>query len=400
MAIFEQYYLSSKAKHNINFKGAVIMKFSRKLVTVVTAICLLFSIFTISASAASTPSVSIDGKALSISSSYGSPFIDSSSRLLVPLRIISEKLGATVTYQQSSKTAIINGNIKIAAGSNTITTPTGTIAMDTKAVIKNGRMYIPLSYVGNALGYKIESTAKNGTINANIVTKVKLTISAAASLKDVMNEINTTYAKVKPNTTLTFNFAASGTLQQQIEQGADADVFLSAATKNMDTLKNAGLLVDSTVKSLLGNEVVLVVPNDSKVAINSFDDVTSSKIDTVALGEPKTVPAGQYAEDVFTYMKVLDKVKAKAVYAKDVREVLTWVETGNADAGVVYSTDAKTSTKVKVVATAPSGSHKAIVYPAAVIKSSSNINAASDFVNFLSSDAAKAVFTKYGFTVK
>ncbi|NTV90081.1 MAG: molybdate ABC transporter substrate-binding protein, partial [Clostridiales bacterium] len=215
-----------------------------------------------------------------------------------------------------------------------------------------------------------------------------------------MNEIKALYLKEKPNTELSMNFGASGSLQQQIEQGADVDVFFSAATKNMTALKDAGLLIDSTVKNLLGNEVVLVVPTDSKLAVKSFEDVADSSVKSVALGEPKTVPAGQYAEDVFTYLKILDSIKSKAVYAKDVKEVLTWVETGNVDAGVVYSTDAKASKNVKVIAIATSASHKAIVYPAAVIKTTENAEASTDFLNFLSSDSAKAVFTKYGFSIK
>jgi molybdate transport system substrate-binding protein len=164
-------------------------------------------------------------------------------------------------------------------------------------------------------------------------------------------------------------------------------------------LKDKNLLDNDTVKNLLQNKLVLVVPNDSKLKIDSFEGVTDSAIKNIALGEPTTVPAGKYAEQVFTYYKALDAVKAKTVYAKDVREVLTWVESGNVDAGVVYSTDAKTSTKVKVVATAAEGTHDQIVYPAAVIKSTTHSAASKDFLNFLTTDAAKAVFVKYGFSV-
>ena len=227
---------------------------------------------------------------------------------------------------------------------------------------------------------------------------VTLTISAAASLKDAMAEIQALYLKEEPNTTLAINFASSGSLSQQIQQGAEVDVFVSASTKDMTTLKDAELLDNTTLKNLLGNEVVLIVPKDSTATITDFSQVVDPSIAKIGIGEPTTVPAGQYAVDVFTFYNVMDQITDKIVYGKDVKEVLTWVETGNVDAGVVYSTDAKASNAVKVVATAPADSHKPIVYPAAVIKASKNSEAAKNFNDFLSSDAAKAVFVKYGFT--
>jgi len=227
-------------------------------------------------------------------------------------------------------------------------------------------------------------------------TNVNLTISAAASLKESLEEIKTIYAKEAPSTTLTYNFGSSGTLQQQIEQGANADIFISAAKKQMDTLDSKNLIMKDSRKDFLINDVVLVTPKNSS-SITSFNDLTSDKTKIIALGEPKSVPAGEYAEEVFTKLGILDKVKTKVVYGKDVKEVLTWVETGNADAGVVYETDAKVSAKVKVIAVASSDSHKPIVYPAAIIKSSSNVDAAKKFMKFLNDDKARGVFEKYGF---
>ena len=165
----------------------------------------------------------------------------------------------------------------------------------------------------------------------------------------------------------------------------------------MNTIESKDLILKDTRKDILINDIVLIAPNNT--TITSFNDLTTYKAKQIALGEPKSVPAGQYAEEVFTKLGILGKIKTKAVYAKDVKEVLTWVETGNVDAGVVYATDAKVSNKVKVVATAPSDSHKSVVYPASVIKSSKNGDAAKDFMNFLISDKAKATFEKYGFKV-
>lgn len=227
---------------------------------------------------------------------------------------------------------------------------------------------------------------------------VTLTVSAAASLTKAMGEIKTLYTKEKPNVTINYNFGASGALQQQIEQGATADLFFSAATKQMKALQTKGLILDDTKVDLLGNTVVLVVNNDSTLAISDFKDLTNDKIKKVALGEPKTVPVGQYAEEIFTSLNILDKIKAKVVYGKDVKEVLSWVETGDVDAGVVYGTDAKTSKKVKVISVADKSLYKTpVVYPAAVIKASKNVEDSKDFLKFLSSDKAKEVFTSYGF---
>ncbi len=230
-------------------------------------------------------------------------------------------------------------------------------------------------------------------------TRNDLTISAATSLKYAMDEIKTLYIIEEPKTNLIINYSGSGALQQQIEQGADVDLFFSAAVSNMDALKDRGLIIDSTARNLLVNQLVLVVPLDSSLAISSFADVTSSSVKRIALGEALTVPAGNYAEQVFAYLNILDQVKTKAVYGSDVRQVLNWVETGNVDAGVVYLTDAEASDKIKIVAIAPEGSHKAIVYPAALVKTTKNSAAAKDFMNFLTLDKAVAVFDRYGFHV-
>ncbi|MBH8564946.1 molybdate ABC transporter substrate-binding protein [Nostoc sp. CENA67] len=244
-----------------------------------------------------------------------------------------------------------------------------------------------------------QTTTSNPSSTASTTAQpVNLTISAAASLKDAMDEIKPLYSKEKSNVTLSYNFGSSGALQQQIEQGAKVDVFISAATKQIDALQQKGLLVDGTRKDLLKNQVVLIVPQNS-TAVTDFKDLTSPRVKKIALGEPKSVPAGQYAQQVLTSLKLLDQVKSKAVYAKDVRQALNYVESGNADAGVVYLSDAKSTPKVKIVATASEKTHSPVVYPVAVLKSSKNIDAAKDFVQFLSGNQAKTVFEKEGFTV-
>ena len=227
----------------------------------------------------------------------------------------------------------------------------------------------------------------------------ELHVSAAASLTNAMNELAELYNKDNPNVKIVFNFGSSGALQQAIENGGETDLFYSAAQKQMNALEEKDELAEGTRKDLLRNEVVLIVPNDSTKDIMSYEDVATDKVQKIALGEPKGVPVGQYSEEIFTNLNILDAVKAKAVYGSDVRQVLAWTETGEVDCGVVYATDAAISDKVKVICAAPENTHKPVIYPAAAIKSSKNLDAAKAFLDFTSSDAAKAVFEKYGFKV-
>jgi molybdate transport system substrate-binding protein len=228
-------------------------------------------------------------------------------------------------------------------------------------------------------------------------TPIELNISAAASLTDALKEINALYVQKNPNVTITPNFASSGTLQTQIEQGAPADVFISAAAKQMDALQQGGLIIESTRQNLLNNKVVLIVPSDSTLNITSFNDLTSDKVKQIAIGEPKAVPAGAYAQQAFDELGITAQINSKLVFGSDVRQVLTYVESGNVDAGIVYSTDAITSAKVKVVANAPADI--IIVYPVAVVKASKNQDAAKKYEDFLFSTQAAAVFEKYGFSM-
>jgi molybdate transport system substrate-binding protein len=193
------------------------------------------------------------------------------------------------------------------------------------------------------------------------------------------------------------NLGSSGTLAAQIDQGAPADVFLSAAAKPMDELEANGLIVVGTRRNLLRNSLVLIAPLDSK--LRDFQGLADSSIRLIALGDPASVPAGQYGRQTLIALHLLDKLNSKFVFAKDVRQVLTYVETGNADAGLVYATDAQASGKVRVVATAPESSHDPIVYPAAVVKGTHNDEAARRFVEYLGNPAANAIFVKHGFTI-
>lgn len=224
-----------------------------------------------------------------------------------------------------------------------------------------------------------------------------LTISAAASLTDVIKEVQSDYTKAHKNITFTNNFGASGTLQQQIQNGADADVFFSAAESNMDTLDKAGLLTDGTRKDVVGNTIEFIIPKDQK-EITALSDLSSDRFKQIAIGNPDSVPAGKYATQILKDQKIYDSVSSKLVQGTDVRTVLNYVETGSAEGGFVFSTDAKTSTKVKSGFKIPDSWQPKISYPAAVIKASKNQDAAKAFVSYLTSSDAQKVFAKYGFS--
>ncbi|PEC22516.1 molybdate ABC transporter substrate-binding protein [Bacillus cereus] len=226
---------------------------------------------------------------------------------------------------------------------------------------------------------------------------VELTISAAASLQDALKEIEQQYKEKEPNIQLSFNFGASGALQQQIEQGAPADLFFSAAEDKFQTLVKKGFIDEKEGKNLLGNELVLVVPKDS--SLTKFQDLKDEKIKKIALGTPESVPAGKYAKASLTHENLWNDVQNKIVFTKDVRQVLTYVETGNVDAGIVYKTDALISDKVKIGETAAATSHEPIHYPLGVIKESKHKKEATSFYEYLQSKDAQSIFKKYGFTI-
>ncbi|GAB4201005.1 MAG: molybdate ABC transporter substrate-binding protein [Coleofasciculaceae cyanobacterium] len=228
--------------------------------------------------------------------------------------------------------------------------------------------------------------------------KTNLLVSAAISLKDSLEEVKTNYQQMKPNVNVTYNFGSSGALQQQIENGAPADIFFSAAKKQMDALQQKGLILPNTRRNLLKNRLVLVVPKNSS-GITNFRQLTNSNVKKIAMGEPRSVPAGQYAEEVLKNLKIWQQVRPKLVLGNNVRQVLAFVESGNADAGLVYATDAQVSNRVKQVATAPENLHSSIVYPVAVLKSSTNPAVAREYVQFLANNSARTIFQKYGFSV-
>lgn len=222
-----------------------------------------------------------------------------------------------------------------------------------------------------------------------------LTLSVAASLQDAMTEVEAEYRHEHGAVEFRNNFGSSGTLAREIEQGAPVDAFLSAGKKPMDQLEAEGMLQPGTRSYFVRNSLVLIAPRGS--TLQGFPQLVNNGVRLIALGDPASVPAGQYGKQTLDFFHLYDKLQSKIVLGKDVRQVLTYVETGNADAGLVYATDAQVSNQVRIVAVAPEDSHDPIVYPLAEIKGSHHDDAIRAFISFLSSPPAQAIFERHGF---
>ena len=242
----------------------------------------------------------------------------------------------------------------------------------------------------------ILSGCTNNKSNNKKEENTTITIAAAASLKNCMDDkIIPMFKEKYPNIKVQATYDGSGKLQTQIEEGADIDVFISAAMKQMNNLNEEGLIDSDSIVELLENKVVLIVPKESNKEIKSFEDILKS--DKIAIGDPKSVPAGQYAKELFENLNIWDEVLEKSSLGTNVTEVLNWVSEGSADAGVVYSTDAASNDKVKVVLEAKEGTVSKVIYPVGIIKNSSNKEEAKSFIDFLQNDEVINIFESYGF---
>jgi molybdate transport system substrate-binding protein len=223
-----------------------------------------------------------------------------------------------------------------------------------------------------------------------------LRVSAAASLTDVLQELAPAYEK-QSGDALLFNFGASSTLARQIQEGAPADLFISADELKMDQLQQRGLIVRSSRRSILSNTLVIIVPRNSRLKIASPADLTGGSIRNIAVAEPQSVPAGIYAKRYLRKMHVWDKVTGKVIPTDNVRAALAAVESENAETGIVYKTDALISRAVRIAYEVPAQDGPEISYPAAVVADSKQQAAAQRFLDYLQSPPAQAVFQKYGF---
>ncbi|HLR67646.1 molybdate ABC transporter substrate-binding protein [Virgibacillus alimentarius] len=238
-------------------------------------------------------------------------------------------------------------------------------------------------------------TKSNRTESENS-EEMNLTISAAASLTDALDEIKSIYEK-ENQVKLTFNFGGSGSLAQQIQQGAPADVFISANQDWMDTLEEEEKIIVDTRSDITGNNLVLITGKSSTLDYEKVEDMNDKDVEQIAIGNPESVPAGKYTEQSLKNMKIWDKLEDSIILAKDVRQVLTYVETGNVDIGFVYESDAETSDKINKLTTVDKDVHDPIIYPGAVIADTEHEQEAKDFLNYMETDQAQEILEKYGF---
>jgi len=225
----------------------------------------------------------------------------------------------------------------------------------------------------------------------------EITVSAAVSLRDAFREISKQYEE-RTGAKINFNFGASGALQKQIESGAPVDVFASAGIPQMDALATKGLIAPETRRDFARNTLVLVVPADSTSGITSFADLGGAKVTKLAIGNPKTVPVGRYAEQTLTRLGLWERLEPRLIMAEDVRQALDYVARGEVDAGIVYASDVRaTANRVRTVATAPADSHDPILYPIAVVRASGHQDVARAFIDSVMSDEGQRILEKYGF---
>lgn len=228
--------------------------------------------------------------------------------------------------------------------------------------------------------------------------RIHLTVSAAISLSDVLNELKILYEKNNDHIEITYNFGGSGTLSQQIQQGAPVDIFVSANEEWMETLQSEQLILEDTLTTVAINELTLIGNSLAQQSEQSISDYLTEGEQTIAIGHPETVPAGMYTKQALKALNVYDILVDKFIFAKDVRQVLTYVETGNAHYGFVYKSDALTSENSEIITIVDSNLHDSITYPAAVLTDSELKEYAKDFLSFLTSETARDIFNTYGFT--
>ena len=226
--------------------------------------------------------------------------------------------------------------------------------------------------------------------------KKKVTVFAAASMTEALEELKTEFEKENPDLNLTFNFDSSGTLKTQIDEGADCDVFVSAAQKQMDELDKEDKIDKETRFDLLENEVTLAVAKGNEKGIKDFKDLEKDEVEKIALGN-SDVPVGQYSEEILKNLGIWDKIQDKVTFGSNVKEVTSWVSEKTVDCGIVYKTDAKTAGLETVAVADDSMLENKVIYPAALLKNSKNPEEGKKYLEFLQGEKASEILDKYGF---
>ena len=224
------------------------------------------------------------------------------------------------------------------------------------------------------------------------------TISAAISTKEAVEELGRGFMAARPGVTLRYNFGSSGELQKQIEAGAPVDLFISAAQRQMDELEQKKLIVATTRMVFARNVLTVIKPADSKIDISKPADLLDARVTKIVVGSPKTVPAGQYAEEGLKALGLWDRLQPKLVFSENVRQALDYVARGEVDAGVVYTTDAATrGQQVKEAFRPAEDTYRPVLYPAAVVIGARQPALAQAFLDLLVGREGRAVLARFGF---
>ena len=262
-----------------------------------------------------------------------------------------------------------------------------------------GSLALSASLLLSACGGSAASSQAASASSEASGESVQLTVFAAASLTETLNEISEQYKTVAPNVELVFNFDSSGTLKTQIEEGADCDLFISAAQKQMNALQDEDLINTGTRVDLLENKVVLAVPEGNPADIQNFEDIGTDQCKRIALGN-EDVPVGSYSVEILTNLGILDELESgnKITYGSNVKEVTTQVKEAAADCGIVYATDAF-SAGLETVDQATAEECSPVIYPAALTASTEHADEAQAFLDYLPTDDAAAIFASVGFAM-
>jgi molybdate transport system substrate-binding protein len=226
----------------------------------------------------------------------------------------------------------------------------------------------------------------------------EMVLSVAVSMKEAVEEVGRTFASSRPGLVLRYNFGSSGDLQKQIEAGAPVDIFISAAQRQMDELEKGGFIVPASRRVFARNVLIVIKPADSRIDITRPGDLLDARVRRIVIGNPKTVPVGQYSEESLRALGLWERVQPKLVFSENVRQALDYVVRGEADAGFVYGTDAATrAANVKEAFRPPEDTYRPVVYPAAVVATSRRRALAQSFLDLLTGRDGQATLARLGF---
>ena len=258
-------------------------------------------------------------------------------------------------------------------------------------------VFLAIGCTGNQGGAPNNTVTPVAPVTPGTTVPETITVSAAASLTNAFNDIASQFEKENPGKNVSLNFGSSGSLRMQIEGGAPVDVFASADENQMNILANKSIILNNSREDFVRNSLVLIVPAKSTLNISRIQDLTDPKVQKIGIGNPDTVPVGKYTQLALTEAGLWSQLKNKMVLAEDVRQVLTYVERGEVDAGFVYITDAKVAEPGTIKVVTNVSVSTPVKYPIAVVSSSKHKETSQKFLDFVTGEEGKTILKKYGF---